>query len=63
MNTKAVNAFLIRKDYIDPDNEESDDDTIQKYKSRGIPNLQPYENTLIKRIINNITYFLWKKAM
>ncbi len=63
MNSKSLNVFLVRKDFTDAGSNEADDDTAYKYKPKAIQNLHPFEGTLIKRIVNNITYFLWKKAM
>lgn len=63
MNSKSLNVFLVRKDFSEADKNEADDDAAYKYKPKAIQNLYPFEETLIKRIVNNITYFLWKKAM
>ena len=63
MNTKILNAYLVRKDFTDVSYEEDDDDTAYKYKPKAVPNLHDHERVLIKKVINTITYFLWSKAM
>jgi hypothetical protein len=63
MNSKSLNCFLVKKDFSNAGKIDAEDDTTNKYKPKAIQTLQPFEGVLIKRIVNNITYFLWKKAM
>lgn len=63
LQLRNVQVYLIRKEKTEDENDNENEDDSKIKKARKIKKLLYDEEVFVKQFINNITFWLWKRAV